>query len=203
MSSESRRYELKARALSQEETRRRLAAATAELHQEVGPARTTISEIARRARVQRPTVYSNFPEEADLHRACQVHFLTEHPPPDLSEALALADPPARTARVLELFYGWYRETAAMSANVERDRGAVPALDVVMRESVDQVRAGLATELAKAFGGRGRRAARTRAMVALALDFWTWKRLQEEGLGDADAAAAMVAAIGAAADPKAL
>jgi hypothetical protein len=41
------------------------------------------------------------------------------------------------------------------------------------------------------------------MVALALDFWTWKRLQEEGLGDADAAAAMVAAIGAAADPKAL
>ena len=39
--------------------------------QEVGPARTTIAEIARRAGVQRPTVYSNFPRESDLFAACQ------------------------------------------------------------------------------------------------------------------------------------
>ena len=58
-----RPYRMKERAKRQEDTRRRIAAATSELHQEVGPARTTIAEIARRAGVQRPTVYSNFPEE--------------------------------------------------------------------------------------------------------------------------------------------
>ncbi len=38
-----RSYRLRARAERQEETRRRIAAATAELHEEVGPARTTIT----------------------------------------------------------------------------------------------------------------------------------------------------------------
>ncbi|MBA2357350.1 MAG: TetR family transcriptional regulator, partial [Actinobacteria bacterium] len=37
-----------------------MAAVTAALHEEVGPARTTIAEIARRAGVQRLTVYKNF-----------------------------------------------------------------------------------------------------------------------------------------------
>src|SRR3954470_17496284 len=65
-----RPYRLKERARRQEQTRRRIAAATAALHEEVGPARTTTSEVARRAGVQRPTVYSNFPRERDLFAAC-------------------------------------------------------------------------------------------------------------------------------------
>ena len=48
MSSETRKYELKARAESQRETRDRIARAAAELHDELGPARTTVAEIARR-----------------------------------------------------------------------------------------------------------------------------------------------------------
>src|SRR5437764_8019332 len=90
-----RPYRLRERARRQEETRRRIAAATAALHEEVGPARTTIAEIARRAGVQRPTVYSNFPREGELFAACQAHFLTEHPPPDPTAPLALADAPER------------------------------------------------------------------------------------------------------------
>ena len=78
MSIEKRTYRKAARAEAQEETRRRIAAATAELHDEVGPARTTVAEIARRAGVQRATVYANFPDEADLFRACQAHFLAEN-----------------------------------------------------------------------------------------------------------------------------
>ena len=42
-----RKYELKARAEAQEETRRRIVGATVALHQEVGPAKTTISEVAK------------------------------------------------------------------------------------------------------------------------------------------------------------
>ena len=49
MSTQIRKYELKARAESQRETRARIAQATAELHEEKGVARTTVAEIARRA----------------------------------------------------------------------------------------------------------------------------------------------------------
>ncbi|MBV8944057.1 MAG: helix-turn-helix transcriptional regulator, partial [Solirubrobacterales bacterium] len=69
MSSEKRRYQLKARAESQRQTRERIVRATMELHREVGPAQTTIAEIARRAGVQRLTVYNHFPEEAELFEA--------------------------------------------------------------------------------------------------------------------------------------
>ena len=51
-----RKYELKSRAEAQERTRRRITEATLELHEEVGPAQTTITEIAARAGVSRPTV---------------------------------------------------------------------------------------------------------------------------------------------------
>jgi AcrR family transcriptional regulator len=197
MSSEKRKYQQKARARSQEETRRRIAAATAELHQEVGPARTTISEIARRAGVTRLTVYNQFPVERDLYVACQGHFLAEHPPPDLGEALADPDPAERLRRVLELFYGRYSDTRDMTGNVERDRASVPPLDEVMRESVDAKRAGLADGLAAGFGARGRRAARIRALAGLALDFWTWRRLDAEGLDAAGAARLMADAVAAA------
>ncbi len=58
-----RTYTLKQRAERQAQTRRRITEATVELHRTVGPARTTISEIAKRAGVQRLTVYNHFPDE--------------------------------------------------------------------------------------------------------------------------------------------
>src|SRR4051812_4916860 len=121
MSSEMRSYQMKVRAERQEETRRRIAAATASLHEEVGPARTTIAEVARRAGVQRPTVYNNFPQERELLAACQRHFLTENPPPDPSPAFQLEDPADRVRAALEAFYAWFRSNAAMAGNVQRDR----------------------------------------------------------------------------------
>src|ERR1700712_883370 len=90
-----RPYRLQARAEPQLDTRRRIAAAAASLHAEVGPARTTIAEVARRAGVQRPTVYNHFPTERDLYLACQSHFLAEHPPPDAQPALTLTEPSER------------------------------------------------------------------------------------------------------------
>src|SRR5215210_450988 len=100
VSTQNRKYELRARAERQAETRRRIAAATAALHEEVGPARTTVAEIARRAGVQRLTVYKNFPEDYDLFTACQGHFLAQNPPPDPRTAFELADPGERVEGVL-------------------------------------------------------------------------------------------------------
>jgi AcrR family transcriptional regulator len=175
MSSEKRRYEKRERAVKQEETRRRIAAATAELHSSVGPARTTIAEIAKRAGVQRPTVYNNFASDKELFAACQAHFLTESPPPALDPARGLE------ANLRDL-YSWWRANEGMSGNVARDRGAVPALDELMRETSD---AGF-DALADALGSD----ADSRAVIRVALTFTTWQTLARRGLSDAEAARAM-------------
>jgi AcrR family transcriptional regulator len=196
MSTEKRKYELRARAERQRQTRRRIAAATAELHEEVGPARTTVAEIARRAGVQRLTVYKNFPNEYELFAACQAHFLAENPPPDPSVALTIADPQARLEAVLRNLYRWYRRTERTSTNVRRDREIVPALDSLMADTTDARAAQLADALAAGLAsGKARREAR--AAVALALDFWTWRRLAKDGLSDAAAARLMAKAARAA------
>jgi AcrR family transcriptional regulator len=175
MSSEKRKYEKRERATKQEETRRRIAAATAELHASVGPARTTIAEIAKRAGVQRPTVYNNFPHEYDLYAACQAHFLSESPPPQL-------DPRDGLEKILIALYRWWRKNRAMSGNVVRDRGSVPALDELMRDTSDAQ----FDALADALGSTREQ----RALVRVALTFTTWKTLTDRGLSDAAAARVM-------------
>jgi AcrR family transcriptional regulator len=187
VATQKRRYELKARAESQRETRERIVQATMELHKEVGPARTTVAEIARRAGVQRLTVYNHFPEDVALFGACQAHWMDLHPLPDLSAALALPDPTKRVRAVLRAFYAWYRDTAPMAEKIQRDRGAVPALDTLMKQTADVRLAELTGALTDGFRTRGRRAERQRAVIRLALDFWTWRRLGREGLDDAAAA----------------
>ena len=198
MSTQKRKYELKARAQRQAETRRRIGAATAELHEEVGPARTTIAEIARRANVQRLTVYKNFPDEYELFAACQRHFLAENPPPDPAPAFGVEDPGERLQVVLRELYRWYRRTERMSTNVRRDRELMPALDSLMADTTDAQTAKLAEALAAGFAGAGRRRRPVRAAVALSLDFWTWRRLAREGLSDESAARLMADAVRTAA-----
>ncbi len=201
MSSQMRKYELKARAEKQAETRRRIVEATSALHEEVGPARTTVAEIARRAGVQRLTVYNNFPNETELFDACGRHSMDRNPPPDPSAALAIEDPSERLRAVLRPLYLWYRKNARATENLQRDRLVMPALDTVMRIRIDQHFANLAKAVASGFAPKGRRARGVRATVALALDFWTWRRLSGDGLSDDAAAALMVGAVKAAAQEQ--
>jgi AcrR family transcriptional regulator len=198
MSSQKRRYELKARAERQRETRRRIVEATAALHQEVGPANTTVAEIARRAGVQRLTVYNHFPEEAELFAACQAHFVAENPPPDLEPALALEDPRARVQAALEPLYRSYRAREPMTSKVLRDRTLLPALDQLMSATMDAALRELAAALAAGFGARGSAARRLRATAALAVDFSTWRQLNDDGLDDREAAHLMADLVACAA-----
>lgn len=189
MSTEKRKYELKARAEAQQATRERIAAAAAELHEEVGIAKTTVADIARRADVQRVTVYNHFPDLDALLPACTAHWLSEHPQPDLAPALALEDPAERLRAVLTALYGWYRETAPMQRRVLGERASVPELDAWVARSGDQMLAGLAGDLCAGVDTPG-----APALTALALDFWTWQRLDREGLDDAAAAALMTGSV---------
>src|SRR5207302_1845464 len=88
LSNERRKYELKVRAERQQRTRDRIVEAIIELHEEVGPARTTVSEIARRADVDRLTVYNHFPNDTDMFVACGTRWRHRNPKPDLTAALA-------------------------------------------------------------------------------------------------------------------
>jgi len=195
-SSQKRKYELKARARSQRETRERIAAAAAELHQEVGVGKTTVADIARRAGVQRLTVYNHFPGLEELLPACSAHYLGQHPRPDLAAVFELEDPKERVRAALARLYGWYRETEPMSARVQGERDSVPELEAWMSKTVDVQVGELATGLAAGFGLRGRRADRLRALVRVALDFWTWRCLAHEGLDDPAAADLMADSLSA-------
>jgi len=189
MSTQKRRYELKARAASQQATRDRIAAAAASLHEEVGVAKTTVADIARRAGVQRLTVYNHFPDLDALLPACTAHYRARHPLPDLEPAFAFEGAADRLRAVLAALYGWYRENAVMQRRVHGERSTVPELDAWLRRSTDVMLATLADRLAPGFAPPD-----ARPLIALALDFWTWQRLDREGLDDAAAAAAMTGAV---------
>ncbi len=196
MSTQTRKYELKARAESQRETRDRIAKAAADLHEEKGVARTTVAEIARRAGVTRLTVYNHFADLSELFPACAAHYERLHPTPEFGSVLAQADEKERVRGVLSRLYAWYRETEPMYGKLFSDRASVPELDRFLERNVDRMLAELADDLATAFALRGRRAERLRALVRLALDFWTWRRLTSEGVDDATAADLMASAVSA-------
>src|SRR4051794_40838666 len=128
----TRKYELKARAERQEETRRRITEATVDLHRTVGPARTTIAAIAERAGVQRLTVYRHFPDERSLFAACSAHWLAGDPPPDPGAWVAMTDPARRLRGALDELYAWYDRQEDMLVNTARDAPALAALAEVVQ-----------------------------------------------------------------------
>ena len=183
--SEKRKYELKKRAERLADTRRRITEATVELHRTVGPAATHINEVARRAGVQRMTVYNHFPNDTALLTACSAHWRALHPAPDLAAWRTVEDPGARLRLGLGQLYGWYRETEPMTANVLRDSQVLPALRAVLEGGLlrylDQARQVLTEPL----GARGRRRQRVDAAARAAIDLHTWRALAP--LGDTEAA----------------
>ena len=170
-----RKYELKKRAEQLAETRRRITAATVELHRTVGPAATRISEIAHRAGVQRVTVYNHFPDDASLLAACSAHWRALPPAPDPTAW----ESDLRGA--LRELYAWYRETEPMTANVLRDAESIPALREIVDGGLGAYLDRVREILAEPFARRDRVDAALRA----ALDFHFWRALAP--LGDEEAA----------------
>ncbi len=180
-----RKYELKKRAEQLDETRRRITEATVELHRTVGPAATQISEVARRAGVQRMTVYNHFPDEESLLAACSTHWRALHPSPDLAGWLEIENPAERLRLGLRDLYAWYRETEPMTANILRDAEIVPALGRLVEHGLGSYLDGVRRVLTEPIRVRGRRRERVDAAARAAVDFHLWRALAS--LGDADAA----------------
>jgi AcrR family transcriptional regulator len=170
-----RKYEMKRRAERMRETRRRITQATVELHQSVGPARTTVSAIAEKAGVQRHTYYAHFPELKDLYQACTAHYLEQNPLPEPPFWADVADAEERLRVALSEVYAYYAGNEAMLANVLRDAQLDPIAQENM-ESFYQYWEAMRDALADAFGASGERHEALLSAVALALDLQTWRTL---------------------------
>lgn len=197
----ARTYTLRQRAERMAQTRRRIAAATWDLHRTVGPARTTISAIAARAGVQRLTVYQHFPDELSLFRACQAHEFAVNPPPDPATWAVIADPAERLGVALTELYAYYRRSEPMLANVARDASALPALQQVIAEGRGGFEETSLRILAAGWDGGDHQTLR-RAALGHALAFGTWRSLaRDQGLSDDHATALMVAFVRCSSIPE--
>jgi AcrR family transcriptional regulator len=194
-----RTYELKERAKKQEETRRRIVEATVALHEEVGPARTTVAEIARRAGVQRLTVYTHFPDERSLFGACSGHFVAQNPPPDPRPWAAIDDPHERVRTALRETHAWFHQARPMLANIERDARLLPALRDVVSAGRAPRDAAVREILAAGWNARGARRRRVLAAIGLATSFGAWEQLSaDEALAGDDVVEVLARAVEAAA-----
>jgi AcrR family transcriptional regulator len=184
----TRKYELKQRAEQVEDTRRRIVEATVGLHLANGPAATSVAEVARRAGVQRRTVYNHFPDDVALFAACSAHWRARHPAPDPAGWTDLR-------QGLRELYAWYRETEPMTANVLRDAEILPSLRRVIEPGLGAYSDAVRGALARAYP----RTRRVDAVIRLVADFHAWRALAP--LGDEEAAELAAGLVEAAARVK--
>jgi AcrR family transcriptional regulator len=190
MSDQTRPYRMTRRAELEEQTRRRITESTVALHEELGPARTTISAVAQRAGVRRSTVYRHFPDEEALFAACSSHWRAANPPPDPRAWAAIEDPGERTETALRELYAFYGRTEGMYTSLLRDEPLVPIIQRLLGDFYGYLRA-IQDILMAGRGLRGHGARRTRAAIGHALAFPTWRSLcREQGLADGEAVALM-------------
>ena len=178
-----RPYQMKARARRRDQVHSRITLAAVELHESVGPAKTTMEAIATLAGVRRATVYNHFPTEFELIDACSSHWFSEHPPPDPTPWLEIEDPNRRVETALVQTYRYFESGEGMLAKVLRDAPLVPALEEISRQKwlpmlermTDVLAAGWPVKAASS------RMTGIRASLRVALDFSTWQILIATGM----------------------
>lgn len=183
-----RAYDMTTREQAREETRRRIIAATLELHTEKGILGTSWKDIAERADVAVATVYNHFASLDELVPACGEMLMARLQPPApedaagvIGDARELSERLERIARELFSFY----ERGGAHLEVfpgERELPAMKAWETYQRGTVEAfVRAAL---------GPRRRSERRVQLVAAFFDLGTYRSLERRGIGMDQAATTM-------------
>ena len=177
-----RTYQKARRAEAEQATRLRIVEALLQLHEEVGPARTTVSAVAERAGVERLTVYRHFPDETAMIRACSACWTERNPFPTLR---AGGDDPVRGCRAALLrIYSWYRQNARMLDKVIADADELAPV----REAMEPLAAYLDDVAATLSQQWPHRNAQRQATLRHAIEFATWRSLDQRCGTDRRAAA---------------
>jgi len=200
--SKSRTYELKQRAERQQETRRRIVEAAVELHAMLGPSRTTVTAIAERAGVTRPTVYAHFPDTRSLFEACSGRVRETVPPPDPAAWRSISDPGERLETALRDLYGYYERLEPLLENVQRDAAVMPLVGEMNAYRVRYLEE-IRDLLLEGWPTRGGARARLARAIGHALEFRTWQSLvRRQGSRTNEAAHLMLTFVRAAASDEA-
>lgn len=188
-----RTYTLKKRAAAQAETRLRIVDAAVELHGTLGPAHTSVSAIAKRAGVQRATVYDHFPDEPALAQACTTHYFERHPPPDPAAWQAVEGPLERLRLALTEVYAYHRRVEPMMTRVHRDAELKPLVwETEAAQAHGRHWERIAGVLLAPWAGDGGAPRLLVAAIGHALHFETWRLLvRQHALDDAEAVTIMV------------
>jgi AcrR family transcriptional regulator len=177
-----RKYTKTRRAEQQEQTRERIVEAVMALHEELGPANTSIKAVAEKAGVQRLTVYRYFPDDISLFQACTSQWLKLNPPPDTAEWANTSQADERCYVALLAFYRYYSQTETMWAGAYRDVATVEALQQPMARFeayLDQVRDDLLTP----WKATGKRKQQLSVTLRHGLQFTTWQSLKRQNQKD--------------------
>ena len=177
-----RKYNKSQRAAGQEQTRARIVEAAMRLHEERGPAHTSIKAVAEEAGVQRLTVYRYFPDDARLFQACTSHWLELNPPPNISKWQDIHNPGKRTYTALLAFYRYYRRTEKMWNASYRDLDKVAALQEPMAK-IETYLDGVSDDLVNAWEQTRNAKKQLRITLRHGLRFSTWQSLKGSKLTD--------------------
>jgi AcrR family transcriptional regulator len=190
----ARKYRLKRRAQRQEETRQRIVEAAVELHTTVGPAHTTMLAIAKRAGVERPTLYRHFPTVNDLFSVCASHHWSKNPAPDPEPWLKINDPEARLRQGLTELYAYYSLHEQGMWKILRDLEDMPELRPFAAHRIAH-RKRVRDVLASAWPDHGPRQGLRIAALGHAVDFFAWRSLHRQRLTNEDAVELLVRLVG--------
>lgn len=180
-----RKYRLKQRAESQEQTRQRIVKATVALHTTLGPAHTSLVAIAHLAGVERPTLYRHFPTMSDLFGACSSHLWEQSPPPDPEPWIKINDPEERLRQGLMELYTYYSDHELGLWKILRDLEDMPELRPFSARRFAH-RKRMHEALAGSRPDRGTQQKFLMAKLAHATDYFAWRSLRRQGLSNEEA-----------------
>ena len=171
------------RASAAAQTRERIVEATLALHGERGIAATSYDDIAARAGVGVGTVYRHFPSLDDLIPACGAvtRVRLAAPAPEAVPAL-FGD---RIKRLVAEAFALYERGAPQLRAIRNE----PAVHPDVAQAGDAVEASLGALIDAAFEPAAMTAA-DRAVVRAMIDLGTWQAMRDQGLGPAEAVAAV-------------
>ena len=174
-------------------TREKLVDSAEAYYRETGISPANISLIAKRAAVQRLTLYRHFPNDDALLRAVLERWRARYSWP-MNSWSVVADPRQRTRVTLDAIYRYYADAEPVLSLLSSARDRNAAVGSWLKSFDRQVSA-TRDQLTDGWGVAGRPHQWLAALISHALEASTWRSLvRQGGLASSDAARLMARSV---------